>query len=77
MRTRRRRTEMARREAADGVEGVRGEKREEVGYAGGRARCVIKTLIIQSITNAIIGGRADRKGKGFGNSGRTGRSEGG
>lgn len=27
--------------------------------------CVIKTLIIQSITNAIIGGRADGKGWDF------------
>lgn len=32
---------------------------------GGRARCVIKTLIIQSITNAIIGGRADGRGWDF------------
>lgn len=35
------------------------------GRGGGRARCVIKTLIIQSITNAIIGGRADGRGWDF------------
>lgn len=36
-------------------------RREGEARRGGRARCVIKTLIIQSITNAIIGGRADGK----------------
>lgn len=44
------------RDRMKGMSGVvaRGDR----GCAAGRARCVIKTLIIQSITNAIIGGRA-------------------
>lgn len=47
----------------DRVKGVSRDGAARPGFcAAGRARCVIKTLIIQSITNAIIGGRAGRGG---------------